>query len=107
LPLQNEDAAIVSVLNFGLPVSGMISTSRSDAEAVARHLRRMIPLFEPRLDPRTLRVAALTDTDQEFRESVLFEIGASTRHSPNGHVAFRLAVNFSNGAVNLLRRHKP
>lgn len=97
---------MVSVLNYGLPIAGLVSNSRSDTEAVVRHLRRMIPLFEPRLDPRTLRVNALSDTDQQFRQSILFEIDATTRHGSHGAVVFRLAVDFSNGAVNLVRSLK-
>lgn len=102
--VDGEAHAWSSVFNYGLPMASFGSTSHSDVEAVIRHLKRMIPLFEPRLDPRSLQITASLSENQHFRESVLFDISAEGRDASIAYLSFRIAVDFSHGAVRLVRR---
>jgi len=102
--IDSEAHAWSSVFNYGLPMATFGSTSVSDVEAVVRHLKRMIPFFEPRLDPRSLQITAALSENQLFRESVLFDISAEGKDASIAYLSFRIAVDFSNGGVRLVRR---
>jgi predicted component of type VI protein secretion system len=102
--VDSEAHAWSSVFNYGLPMATFGSTSVSDVDAVIRHLKRMIPVFEPRLNPRSLQITASLSENQHFRESVLFDISAEGKEVSIAYLSFRIAVDFSNGAVRLVRR---
>lgn len=104
IALDSEEEAWSSVLNYGLPMADLANTSRSDVDAVIRHLKRMVPVFEPRIDPPTLKISARNSENQFFRESVLFDISAQAKRMPSLYIAFCIAVDFSNGAIRLVRR---
>lgn len=93
-----------SVMNYGMPAASFGVSSLSDPDAVIRHLKKMIPVFEPRIDPRSLHVTASVSDNQKFRQSILFDISASGKALSGGYMSFRVAVDFSNGAVHLVRR---
>lgn len=104
-PRVDSEAQICSsVFNYGLPMASFGSTSVSEVEAVVRHLKRMIPVFEPRIDPHSLQITTTLSNDQHFRESVLFDISAEGKGNVVAYLSFRLAVDFSHGAVRLVRR---
>lgn len=101
---QLSNWANASVVNYGLPQANFGISSLADPEAVIRQLKAMIPVFEPRVDPAQLFVTASMSSEQRFRESILFDISAGGKALPAGYMSFRIAVDFSNGAIHLVRR---
>lgn len=94
----------LSVLNYGLPLASFGQSSVAEVDEVIRHLKRMLPEFEPRLAAGSLQITASVSEGRSFRESILFEINAQTRIPEHPHISFKVAVDFSNGGVHLVRR---
>lgn len=104
LLLSSDDPVNQSVLNYGLPLASFGQSSVAEVDEVIRHLKRMLPEFEPRLLPASLQITASVSESRSFRESILFEINAQTRIPECPQLSFKLAVDFSNGGVHLVRR---
>jgi type VI secretion system protein ImpF len=58
---QHAPAALNSVLNFGIPALSGRSLAATDFAALQERIRMSIIRFEPRIDPKTLRVEVVND----------------------------------------------
>ena len=59
---QRATAARESVLNFGMPALSGRSLAATDFFALQERIRITIMRFEPRIDPKTLKVEIINDT---------------------------------------------
>lgn len=63
-----------SVLNYGLPSLSQRIPINTDPLTLARHIQRIITSFEPRLDPKTIRVVPVVNERQSYVLAILFDI---------------------------------
>lgn len=91
-----------SVLNYGLPSLSQRIPINTDPLALARHIQRIITSFEPRLDPKTIRVVPVVNERQSYVLAILFDIyGTCSLPGDEMLVNLRIALDYSCGAVHV------
>lgn len=89
-----------SVLNYGLPSLSQRIPISTDPLTLAKHIQRIITSFEPRLDPKTIRVVPVVNERQSYVLAILFDIyGACSLPGDEMLVNLRIALDYSCGAV--------
>ena len=69
---------------------------------LARHIQRIITSFEPRLDPKTIRVVPVVNERQSYVLAILFDIyGTCSLPGDEMLVNLRIALDYSCGAVHV------
>ncbi|WP_157284086.1 type VI secretion system baseplate subunit TssE [Pseudomonas chlororaphis] len=102
LHLQNYEQCENSVINFGLPSLSQQIPVNTDPLKLARHIQRIIACFEPRLNPKTIRVVPVTDGRQANVLALLFDIyGTCCLPGEETVVSVRIALDYSCGAVHV------
>ena len=100
LNLYSYDHCEKSVINYGLPSLSKIIPINIDPVILAEHIQRILVIFEPRLDPRSIKVMPLVSPDQPFVLAILFDIYGSCLIPGNECVVnLRIALDYSCGAV--------
>ncbi|ENY4833341.1 GPW/gp25 family protein, partial [Serratia marcescens] len=91
-----------SVLNYGLPSLSQRIPINTDPLTLARHIQRIITSFEPRLDPKTIRVVPVVNERQSYVLAILFDIyGTCSLPGDEMLVNLRIALDYSCGAVHV------
>lgn len=91
-----------SVLNYGLPSLSQRIPINTDPLTLARHIQRIITSFEPRLDPKTIRVVPVVNERQSYVLAILFDIyGTCPLPGDEMLVNLRIALDYSCGAVHV------
>lgn len=91
-----------SVLNYGLPSLSQRISINTDPLTLARHIQRIITSFEPRLDPKTIRVVPVVNERQSYVLAILFDIyGTCSLPGDEMLVNLRIALDYSCGAVHV------
>lgn len=91
-----------SVLNYGLPSLSQRIPINTDPLTLARHIQRIITSFEPRLDPKTIRVVPVVNERQSYVLAILFDIyGTCSLPGDEILVNLRIALDYSCGAVHV------
>lgn len=89
-----------SVLNYGLPSLSQRIPISTDPLTLAKHIQRIITSFEPRLDPKTIRVVPVVNERQSYVLAILFDIyGTCSLPGDEMLVNLRIALDYSCGAV--------
>ncbi|WP_130835780.1 type VI secretion system baseplate subunit TssE [[Erwinia] mediterraneensis] len=103
LNLSAYPQCVTSVVNYGLPPLSQQVPVVSDLMTLAWQIQRIIATFEPRLDPRSIKVVPLIDKDQTCVLALLFAIHARC-HLPAeaGLVSLRIAFDYAQGTVRAL-----
>lgn len=92
-----------SVLNYGLPSMSRQLPINIDALLLAQHIQNILIVFEPRIDPRTVRVTPVTEKMQSRVLAVLFDInGCYVVPEHQAPLQLRIALDYSCGAVTML-----
>jgi type VI secretion system protein ImpF len=95
--------AEVSVLNHGLPPFAGMENGAIDAHRWATHFQRLLAEFEPRLDPRTIRVAPVLRSSDRQVMALLYDIhGVLLTGAERISLSFRIAMDYSCGAVKVV-----
>jgi type VI secretion system protein ImpF len=103
LPVAHLPHAASSVLNHGLPPFAALEDGMLDAHRWATHLRDVLAAFEPRLDPRTIRVAPVLCASDRQMLALLYDIdGVLLSRSERIPLTFRIALDFSCGAIRIV-----
>lgn len=91
-----------SVLNYGLPSLSQRIPINTDPLTLARHIQRIITSFEPRLDPKTIRVVPVVNERQSYVLAILLDIyGTCSLPGDEMLVNLRIALDYSCGAVHV------
>lgn len=91
-----------SVLNYGLPSLSQRLPINIDPLTLARHIQKIISTFEPRLNPKTIRVVPAVNENQSYVLAVLFDIyGTCSLPGDEILVNLRIALDYSCGAVHV------
>ncbi|PYA83043.1 lysozyme [Serratia marcescens] len=91
-----------SVLNYGLPSLSQRIPINTDPLTLARHIQRIITSFEPRRDPKTIRVVPVVNERQSYVLAILFDIyGTCSLPGDEMLVNLRIALDYSCGAVHV------
>nr|AAT90804.1 conserved hypothetical protein [uncultured proteobacterium QS1] len=102
LHLQDYGHCENSVLNFGLPSLSKRIPISTDPLKLARHIQRILASFEPRLNPKTIRVVPVINARQSYVLAILFDIyGACFLPGEETLVNVRIALDYSCGAVHV------
>lgn len=103
LKLQRYAHCETAVVNYGLPSLSQQLPVTNDLLALARQIQRIIATFEPRLDPRSIKVVPLIDKDQTWVLAILFDIHARCI-LPGEKILMnlRIALDYSYGIVRVL-----
>ncbi|CAI2475128.1 type VI secretion system lysozyme-like protein [Serratia proteamaculans] len=89
-----------SVLNYGFPSLSQRIPISTDPLTLAKHIQRIITSFEPRLDPKTIRVVPAVNERQSYVLAILFDIyGTCSLPGDEMLVNLRIALDYSCGAV--------
>ncbi|HEI8864700.1 GPW/gp25 family protein [Serratia sp. AKBS12] len=89
-----------SVINYGLPSLSKRIPINTDPILLARHIQRIISVFEPRLEPDSIKVIPLVDVEQPYVLAILFDIyGVCLFSGEPEPVNLRIALDYSCGAV--------
>ncbi|HEY3982431.1 type VI secretion system baseplate subunit TssE [Cedecea sp.] len=103
LQLKQHSFCMSSVLNYGLPSLSKRIPINTDPMILARHIQNIIATFEPRLEPESIRVVPILDTDQAHVLAILFDIfGVCLFSGEPETVNLRIALDYSCGAVKVL-----
>lgn len=103
LSLQHHAYCHKSVLNYGLPSLSRQLPINVDALTLAQHIQNILTLFEPRIDPRSIRVMPVVEKMQSRVLAVLFDINGwcvIPEHQTSLHL--RIALDYSCGTVAIL-----
>lgn len=103
LPLSEYPFCRQSVINYGLPSMSRQLPINIEALSLAQHIQRILNVFEPRIDPRSVRVVPVVEKMQTRVLSVLFDINGwyvVPEHQAPLHL--RIALDYSCGAVTML-----
>jgi type VI secretion system protein ImpF len=102
-----------SVLTFGIPdLIGVLSTDLVVTQ-LARDLEDAVRFFEPRLNPRTLRIKPVLldngQSDKPTATSICFELVADVLMEPKPeHLHLKTVIDLETGQCELLEtRHEP
>lgn len=91
-----------SVINYGLPSLSQRIPINTDPLILAKHIQKIITVFEPRLDPKTIRVVPVVNERQSFVLAILFDIhGTCSLPGEELLVNLRIALDYSCGAVHV------
>lgn len=91
-----------SVLNYGLPSLGQKIPINIDHINLAKHIQKIISSFEPRLDPKTIRVVPVLNERHSYTLAVLFDIYGHCSLLKNEElVNLRIALDYSCGLVHV------
>lgn len=91
-----------SVLNYGLPSLSQHIPINTDPLMLARHIQRIITSFEPRLDPKTIRVVPVVNECQSYVLAILFDIyGTCSLPGDEMLINLHIALDYSCGAVHV------
>lgn len=102
LKLHDYEHSESSVLNYGLPSLSQRIPINTDPLTLARHIQRIITSFEPRLDPKTIRVVPVVNERQSYVLAILFDIyGTCSLPGDEMLVNLRIALDYSCGAVHV------
>lgn len=102
LKLHDYAHSEISVLNYGLPSLSQRIPINTGPLTLARHIQRIITSFEPRLDPKTIRVVPVVNERQSYVLAILFDIyGACSLPGDEILVNLRIALDYSCGAVHV------
>lgn len=103
LHLQDYVHCENSVLNFGLPSLSKRIPISTDPLKLAKHIQRILASFEPRLNPKTIRVVPVINTRQSYDVlAILFDIyGTGSLPGRETLVNVRIALDYSCGAVHV------
>jgi len=103
LHLDNYPWCKNSVLNFGLPSLSRQLPVNADALTIAHHIHSIIVLFEPRIDPRSIKVTPVVEKRQALVLTLLFDInGWSVIPELQAPISLRIALDYSCGAVSII-----
>lgn len=103
LNLRDNAQCVTSVINYGLPPLSQQVPVDTDLMALARQIQRIIATFEPRLDPRSIKVVPLIDKDHTCILALLFDIHARCNLPGDaGLVSLRIAFDYAYGSVRVL-----
>lgn len=103
LNLTQYQHCAISVINYGLPSLSQWIPVNTSPLTLARHIQKIIATFEPRLDPRSIRVVPLLNTEQSSMLAILFDIyGVCLFSGEPETVNLRIALDYSCGAVRVL-----
>lgn len=100
LKLKKFPHCQTSVMNYGLPPLSQSLPINSDPLTLARHIQQIIATFEPRLDPRSIKVTPLVDADQNWVLAILFDIHARSFLAEE-ELSLRIALDYSHGTVQI------
>lgn len=91
-----------SVINYGLPSLSQRIPINTDPLILAKHIQKIITVFEPRLDPKTIRVVPVVNERQSFILAIFFDIhGICSLPGEKSLVNLRIALDYSCGAVHV------
>lgn len=100
LKLSSHGHCTTSVINYGLPSLSKRIPISIDPILLARHIQKIISVFEPRLESDSIRVIPLVDAEQPFVLAILFDIyGVCLFSGEPESVNLRIALDYSCGAV--------
>lgn len=100
LNLHDYPHCQTSVLNYGLPSLSQRIPVNTDPLTLARKIQKIITTFEPRLDPKTIRVVPVINERQSYILAILFDIyGSCSLPGEAILVNLRIALDYSCGAV--------
>lgn len=89
-----------SVINYGLPSLSKRIPINTDPLLLAGHIQRIISVFEPRLEPDSIKVIPLVEAEQPYVLAILFDIyGVCLFSGEPESVNLRIALDYSCGAV--------
>lgn len=92
-----------SVINFGLPSLSKRMPINIDAITLAEHITEILIVFEPRIDPDSIRVVPIVDGDDLNVLSMLFDIYAkSYLNNQEIILNIKISLDCSCGAVRVL-----
>lgn len=101
--LHNYTYCQHSVLNYGLPSLSQQLPINADALTLAQHIKTIITVFEPRIDPRSMRVVPVMEKSYARLLAVLFDInGICTIPDHQAPFNLRIALDYSCGAVTMI-----
>lgn len=96
----NDFAAVRhSVLNFGLPTFSGQTLSSIDPEAMALQVRQALIDFEPRLNPQSLRVTPLAESQHLERHNLISFRIAGELESLQLQLQLRTDIDLESGRV--------
>ncbi len=89
-----------STLNYGVPdLSGQVLSSLG-VDALANAIRESIVAFEPRIDPRTLKIEGQAALDEMGSKALTFVIDAEVFRQPGSlHLMLKTTVDLDSGNV--------
>lgn len=103
LKLERTPHCETSVVNYGLPSLSQQVPMNTDRMELARHIQRIIATFEPRLDPRSIKVVPLIDKDHTWVLAILFDIHAKCNLPGEEQMMnLRIALDYSYGMVRVI-----
>lgn len=97
-PIYDYDDAEWSVLSYGIPdFCGQVISHHNPAE-LENNIKTAIERFEPRIDPRSLTVRAITSKDARSVHAAIFEVeGMLWAYPAPNHIHVRTEVDFESG----------
>lgn len=103
LALDKNTHCITSVINYGLPTLSSKVPINTDPIILAKRIQQIIATFEPRLDPRSIRVIPFVNKNETWTLALLFDIYAKTNLPDEDHaVNLRIALDYSYGSVRVI-----
>ncbi|HFI5335089.1 TPA: type VI secretion system baseplate subunit TssE [Serratia liquefaciens] len=103
LKFHNYEYFDKSVLNYGLPSLSRRIPINTEPLALARQIQKIISSFEPRLDPRTIKVIPVVNERKSYILAILFNIYGTCLLPENKlMVNLRVALDYSCGFVRVV-----
>lgn len=103
LALDKKKHCINSVINYGLPTLSAKVPVNTDPIVLAKKIQQIIATFEPRLDPRSIRVTPFVNKNETWTLALLFDIYAKTNlPGEDLTVNLRIALDYSYGSVRVI-----
>ena len=97
-PIYEYDDAERSVLNYGIPDFCGKTISQHNPAELEDNIKKAIEQFEPRIDPRSLTVRAITPPEARRAHAAIFEVeGNLWAYPAPNHVYVRTEVDFESG----------
>ena len=103
LELNNYTFVQDSVLNYGIPLLSQKSDSKKSIMDNAVHIKKIIEIYEPRMEAKYLNVTPVLNKDYNHILAVIYRIdGLINLSDYTEALSFSVALDYSCGAFNVV-----
>jgi type VI secretion system protein ImpF len=91
-----------SVVNYGMPIHSGQTASSVDTVKLEKDLRKVIEKYEPRIDPKTLRIRVESKPEEMNQNSLVFNIEGDVLGQPAPfEVVLRSEMDLETGEIDV------